>query len=227
MEKFAEQWLIDNQHLLNKPLADFMRNRITVALVAMFTPIAFAVFTRNLFFLMIGPLVAVLVYSAPISLLKSGKKAKEKEIVKVFPDWISTLQTLVLIDTIPNAIRESIDSAPEIIREDIEKLANKILVEPLERSHYMSFLNEYQNPSITETMLSLYQFNFNKKEDLAYEFEVLHARMDRIAAENRRNAVQEKSFFYGMVLMAGPGVATAWIVIISLRLSMIVQSQSM
>ena len=222
MERFAEEWLIDNQFLLNKPLKDFMRNRLIVSLLVILMSLTGAIILKSLPMIIFSPLVGVVVYTIPVAMLKGQKKDREKAIMKVFPDWIATLQTLVLVTTIPNAVYQSVDSAPKEIQDEVRKLSNAILAEPLERQHYLDLLKEYDNANISEVMLSLYQFNFSNKDDLAYEFEVLHNRIDRIAAMNRRQAVEEKAFFYGLVLMVGPGLATGWIMFTALRLAMLV-----
>ena len=222
MERFAEEWLIDNQFLLNKSLKDFMRNRLIVSLLVILMSLTGAIILKSLPMIIFSPLVGVVVYTIPVAMLKGQKKDREKAIMKVFPDWIATLQTLVLVTTIPNAVYQSVDSAPKEIQDEVRKLSNAILAEPLERQHYLDLLKEYDNANISEVMLSLYQFNFSNKDDLAYEFEVLHNRIDRIAAMNRRQAVEEKAFFYGLVLMVGPGLATGWIMFTALRLAMLV-----
>ncbi|MEG2792761.1 MAG: hypothetical protein RR909_03165 [Bacilli bacterium] len=208
---FEEDYIKKNNFLLVKSELNFMKQRFLLALMTFLSLLLVSAVIKDLSFIIFIPIGVVGVYMYPLYQLKQYKKNMAKRIENDFPIWLMQLEVLVLTNTIPNAIKKSINVCPNSLKEDIVLLSNKVMVDPTNKSYYLDFIKPYQTSDITEVLLSLYQFNFANKQDLAYDFHVLHNRMDVLKTKARSIAYEEKGFYYGLILLAEPMVACVWI----------------
>lgn len=214
-----ENYVKENAFLLKQNEEQFMLRRILLALFTAVMMGSIYVIMQDMLFMVLGAIGVIATYEYPILQMKNYKKKQQKEINAVFPQWVMQLETLVMANTIPIAIQKSYAVCPTILKEEVRQLAEKVIADPIDKKAYLHFLRSYQTADIVEVMLSLYQYNFSTKENMAYDFQILHKRLDALQCEARKKAQEEKSFFYGLLLIIEPSLACLWIMLVCMRLS--------
>lgn len=214
-----EDYIKENAFVLKKSEYQFMVQRLLLALVSMITIAIMSFLLNNIIYLFISPFVSFIAYEYPLIAMKNYKKKKQLQINADFPLWVMQLEALVVINTIPNAIKESIDVCPESFKDEVIKLTEKIMIDPVDKKAYLDFLQGYQTSDITEVMLSLHQYNFSTKENMVYDFQILHRRLDSLRTDARKEQYKQKTTFYGFLVMACPFLTTLWILYMIMTLS--------
>lgn len=90
---------------------------------------------------------------------KNTKKAVISEIEMVFPDWLLELSLLLQTDNLHVALEKTIDSSPLIIREELQKLSDEIIIHPTEVEPYMQFFDYLPLENIHSSMKLLYSIS--------------------------------------------------------------------
>lgn len=121
--------------------------------------------------------------------VRSAKKAIQREIEKVYPDWLLELTLLLQTDNMHVAIEKTLADAPAVLRQDLEDLADDIMVNPNDLTPYAAFFNFLNLPSVRSSMKLLYSMaEFGSTDEslqLAELVERNHILMDK--AEQYKN----------------------------------------
>ncbi len=217
-----ETYVKENASLLKDGEFVFMKQRVVLALVCGFLSlIAFLLF-KIAYWYVFAFVIMIFVYKLPLSLLKSYKSKYQVQVRQSFLIWILQLEALVLSNNISNSIKKSAKFCPSIIKEEVEILAKRVEKEPTNKEHYLKFLKEYQNMDMNEVMLSLYQFNFVKKEDLAYDFALIHSRIDNLKLHEQETQYKIQADNWGLVLMCCPILGMGWSMYFCVQLNEII-----
>lgn len=126
--------------------------------------------------------------------LKSKFNKKKSDVYKSFPLWVSTLEILVMTNTIPNTFKKSIETCPDAFKGELIEFVNKIETDPENKEHYKEFLRKYNIEDVSEIIMDMYAFNRLDKNEIVYEFENLNKRLNEIA-KNIRKQRQNTSLF--------------------------------
>lgn len=148
-------------------------------------------------FLIASTALTYIVYKLDYIMLKSAFRKKQTAVKDAFPLWMSTLEILIVTNNIPNTLKKSLISCPDVLREDLEAFIKKIEVNPIDKDAYVSFLSEYNIPEIQEIVLDLYQFNFVEKNNISAEFSALHNRLNRLKSDTRKRRQSSEIFMIG------------------------------
>lgn len=216
-----ETYVKENAFLL-KDEVQFMKQRICFALVSGLLTFIVSLCIGKPQLCIMGIIVFMLVYKAPIYMLKKYKDKQQRSVNSAFLIWILQLEALVLSNNISNSIKKSVQYCPDIIKDEVYQLAKKVELEPMNKNHYLSFLKAYQTLDINEVLLSLYQFNFVKKEDLAYDFALIHHRIDKLKLKEQENNYRIQADNWGLVLMSCPILGMSWSMYFCVQLNEII-----
>lgn len=84
------------------------------------------------------------------------KKNVTKEIQKAFPQWIMELALILQTDNVQVSIAKTLDSAPVVLRPELEQLVENFDVAPHSLKPYTEFLADYDLSDIKSAMKMLY-----------------------------------------------------------------------
>lgn len=214
-----EDYVKENAFILKTSEFQFMRNRILIALMTCLMISLIYYVKRDTLLMLMIIVGTVIMYEYPLMQMKQYKKKQQNLINSAFPQWVMQLEVLVMTNTIPLSIQKSYEVCPSILKDEVKKLSQKVMNDPINKDSYLDFLKGYQTTDIIEVMLSLYQYNFSTKENMAYDFQILHKRLDKLKSEARLNTYKEKEFLYGMLLIIEPMIACVWILGMVMQLS--------
>lgn len=148
-------------------------------------------------FLIASVALTYIVYKLDYIMLKNAFKKKQVAVKDAFPLWMSMLEILIVTNNIPNTLKKSIVSCPEVLKEDLEVFVKKLEINPIDKEAYVSFLSEFNIPEIQEIVLDLYQFNFVEKNNISAEFSALHKRLNRLKSDTRKRRQSSEIFMIG------------------------------
>lgn len=121
--------------------------------------------------------------------LRSAKKRVRREIEKVYPDWLLELALLLQTDNLHVAIEKTLDSAPLVLQYDLRKLADDIIVHPVDLAPYVAFFDFLPMENVQSSMKLLYSISTFGAVDESVQISELvernHTLMER--AEKYRN----------------------------------------
>lgn len=148
-------------------------------------------------FLIASVALTYIVYKMDYIMLKNAFKKKQTAVKDAFPLWMSMLEILIVTNNIPNTVKKSLISCPDVLKDDLEVFVKKLEVNPIDKEAYTKFLSEFNIPEIQEMVLDLYQFNFVEKNNISTEFSALHTRLNRLKSDTRKRRQSSEIFMIG------------------------------
>ena len=215
----TEDYVKENAYLLKGSTMQFMKQRIFMSIFVFLLFMSGYALMKDPFFIGLSVAVAGCIYIYPLLKMRGYKKKKQNEIDLAVSQWVIQLEPLILTNTIPVAIEKSLSICPKAIKNDVQVLSEKIMVEPTNKTYYMDFVKGFHTSDITEIMLSLHQYNFVNKEDILLDFQILHKRLEEIRAESKKKQNEEKSFMYSMLLIVEPFLMMFWVLMFVFTIS--------
>ena len=111
----------------------------------------------------------VLLVTQPGRQYKSALKKVRKEVEKQFPEWLMALALQMQSNNVHVSVSKSIESAPEILQEELRKLEAEIKMQPNDLQPYINFMKKLDLPDVTSAMKMLYSmatfgFDNNNKQ---------------------------------------------------------------
>ncbi len=105
-----------------------------------------------------------------------AKRKIAKEIEKQFPGWLMDLALLLQTDNVQVALRNSLETAPDVLSVSLQELVDRLEAEPDSIEPYYEFLKEYQNPDVQSMMKMLYSLSYGSTNEIENQIEELIAR---------------------------------------------------
>ena len=188
--------------------------RVRNALIAFFIVLILAlpsITKYGLLAILVALAVAFGIFKLPYIDLSSYYKRHLTRIDTLLPYYLKSLEILVQHYTVPVALRRSIDTAPEIFKDGLEKLVRKIeegdsTVEP-----YMDFAKEYPVRDSMRMMRLLYRLSLgsqeNKQEQLmmfSRTVSSLQNKAREVKYKNRLETMEKKTMT--MLMCTGAGI---------------------
>lgn len=129
--------------------------------------ILFLLFISNLNFLniMIIVIIAFAMFKLPYINLKRFYQANLYQINLMLPYYLKSLEILVQHYTVPVALARSIDTAPDIFKEGLRKLVDKVNQGDSSVDPYMDFAKEYPVRDSMRMMRLLYRLGLGSQEN--------------------------------------------------------------
>ena len=88
------------------------------------------------------------------------------ELEKKFPRWVLRFSLLASSQSIPAALRNSVDSCPNVIRRELEKLIDEIDKHPTSIEPYLNFFGYLDVPQVRSMMLMIYSLSEYGSDDI-------------------------------------------------------------
>lgn len=180
--------------LTPKFIKNYMRNKILLALLPLLW-LLYMNFTKDFSYVYLVPVAMAFCYKIPYILMKLQHNQNSNDVVKSIPLWINQIYALIEINTIHNAIINSLgDNTPLAIKKDLTAFIEKINKNPKDKSAYLDFLDRYKIDGFSDIMLKLYEFNNLSKEKLKYEIRNLNHDLGKIEAMKRQARFKNETF---------------------------------
>ena len=204
---------IDVQKLFNIRL----RNGMITIFVCIFLFIADLSYINILFSLIAGFVVYKLSYSS----LKRYYKSHLHTIDLMLPYYLKNLEILVQHYTVPVALGKSIEDAPEIFRNGLKDLIEKINAGDSSINPYMDFAREYPVRDSMRMMRLLYRLSLGsqeRKQEQLLTFSRNISSLQQKARETRYKERLEKMESKTMVMLITTGIGVMILLIISIMM---------
>lgn len=111
---------------------------------------------NNKLLLVVGVLISLFCFFSPNISYKLSKKSTIKEIEKAFPQWLMELALLLQGDNVQVAISKTVDSAPVVLRPELDLLVKSFEQNTYSIVPYNNFLADFDLPEIKSAMRMLY-----------------------------------------------------------------------
>lgn len=115
--------------------------------------------------LLISFIIGYLVFKLPYTQLQSYYKANLVKIDQMLPYYLKSLEILIQHYTVPVALRKSIDTAPDIFKNGLRTLVDKIEAGVSTVDPYMDFAKEYPVRDSMRMMRLLYRLGLGSQEN--------------------------------------------------------------
>ena len=145
-------------------------------------------------------------YLLPSMILERKVRHKIRSVRYHFPIYLRQIQVLLQNNTVVKSIELSLEYVPDVLKHDIEKLNEKIKVDPTNMNHYVDCMKEYNLIEIQRSMKWLYRYqNFGYKDAYSQFNRMLIStskwlRQSRI--ENKKDSIQVYQWM-GMLPLIG------------------------
>lgn len=90
----------------------------------------------------------------------------KKELDKKFPRWVMRFSLLASSQSIPSALRSSVDNCPNVIRNELVKLVDGIDKSPTGIEPYLEFFGYLDVPEVRSMMLMIYSLSEYGTQDI-------------------------------------------------------------
>ncbi len=114
--------------------------------------------------LLVGLIVGYLLFKSPYSSLKRYYNRNLYQINLMLPYYLKSLEILIQHYTVPVAIGKSIDTAPDIFKDGLRKLVQKIDEGDSSVEPYMDFARQYPVRDSMRMMRLLYRLSLGSQE---------------------------------------------------------------
>lgn len=78
------------------------------------------------------------------------------EINQAFPKWLFDIMLLIQRESVEGAIIRSVEQSPPVLQAEINRISNVLMLKPHDADAYMSFMADFNIPSIEKSMRKLY-----------------------------------------------------------------------
>lgn len=147
------------EHILNIEINNdwFVRRYKTICILRYFM-LTIIFYDNKLIIVGLTFLACLLAYFLPILILERKARIKIKSIRYHFPIYLRQIQVLLQNNTVVKSIELSLEYVPDILRDDIVKLNDKLRLEPNNMSHYVNCMKQYNLVEIQRSMKWLYRY---------------------------------------------------------------------
>jgi hypothetical protein len=147
------------EHILNIELNNdwFIRRYKTICILRYFL-LTILFYDNKLIIVGLTFLACLIAYFLPILILERKARIKIKSIRYHFPIYLRQIQVLLQNNTVVKSIELSLEYVPDILRDDIVKLNDKLRLEPNNMSHYVNCMKQYDLVEIQRSMKWLYRY---------------------------------------------------------------------
>ena len=204
---------IDTEKLFNSRL----KNGMIAIFVMFFAFIADITYANLLFCLLAG----YGIFKLPYMQLKKYYKAHLHTIDLMLPYYLKNLEILVQHYTVPVALGKSVGDAPEIFREGLKELIEKINAGDSTINPYMEFARDYPVRDSMRMMRLLYRLSLGsneRKQEQLLTFSRNISNLQQKARETRYRERLDKMESKTMVMLVTTGVGVMILLVISIMM---------
>ena len=204
--------------------------RITSAFIGFLIVLTFAITGNNSaeiinsqFFLnlVLASVVAVVIFKAPYTQLKSYYKKHLHEIDVMLPYYLKSLEILIQHYTVPVAIGKSINDAPDIFRPGLRRMIERINSGDATVDPYMEFANTYPVRDSMRMMRLLYRLGIGsqeKKQERLMMFSRTVSSLQNKARETKYKERLNHMESQTMIMLVVTGIGVMLVILISMMM---------
>jgi len=198
---------------------EMFNRRIKNAMIALAFSLFFVITDLSYLTVVLAVLVAGLVFKLPYLDLKSYRKRHMHEIDVQLPYYLKGLEILIQHYTVPVAIGKSIESAPPIFKDGLQKLIDSINSGDSSIEPYMQFARDYPVRDSMRMMRLLYRLGLGKqerKQEQLMTFSRTISNLQQKARETKYKERLEKMESKTMTMLVCTGIGIMILLIISI-----------
>ena len=139
----------------------------------------------------LGGFAAIYSLAQPKLKLNLAKKKTMREIDKAFPVWIMELSLLLQTDNPQVALTRSVERAPYILKNDLQKLVNNIEINPTSIEPYLGFMPEFDLPDVQSALRMLYSMSETGAQDSQRQIMFMVERNNHLLDKSERMANED------------------------------------
>lgn len=195
-----------------------LRNAMMVLAFSLFILIA----DMSYLTIILAGLIAVAVFKLPYMDLKNYRKRHMHEIDVQLPYYLKSLEILIQHYTVPVAIGKSVETAPPIFKEGLQKMIDTINSGDSSIEPYMQFARDYPVRDSMRMMRLLYRLGLGKqerKQEQLMTFSKTISNLQQKAREtkykNRLETMESKT----MTMLVCTGIGVMILMVISIMMT--------
>lgn len=151
-------------------------------------------------------IICLITYLFPSIILERKAYHKIKSVRYHFPIYLRQIQVLLQNNTVVKSIELSLEYVPDVLKHDIERLNEKIKVDPSNMDHYIDCMKHYNLIEIQRSMKWLYRYqNFGYKDAYSQFNRMLVSTskwLRQARLENKKDSIQVYQWM-GMLPLIG------------------------
>lgn len=185
--KMSGTWMEPNEECKEhagkkrKQIYPFKMERIFLPVLSIC--ILYGVVIKNNAVCIVSALAFMIVFTQPKRSIRAARMRAIREIRKKFPYWMRNLSLSLQRENVQVAISNSVETAPDILKEPLYKMVADLEKDPVSIQPYTLFLKEYNLPEISSAMKMLYALNMSGKEELVNQMDSLVERNTKLLAQ--------------------------------------------
>lgn len=149
-----------------------------------------------------------------------------KELERVFPDWLMEIALLLQFENVYIALKKSIETAPALLKPEIEILCAEIENSPGSVEPFLEFMNDFDTTSISDTMKLLHSITIGIGES-ADEQIVEILRENNMLIEKNNELKDENDLAGYLFMFWAPGLIAGGKLIVDMFAFMILSMSDM
>ena len=169
--------------------------------------------------LLVGLIVGYLLFKSPYSSLKRYYNRNLYQINLMLPYYLKSLEILIQHYTVPVAIGKSIDTAPDIFKDGLRKLVQKIDEGDSSVEPYMDFARQYPVRDSMRMMRLLYRLSLGSQESKQQQLLMFSSNVSVLqnkAREQRYKDRLDKMEKRTLVMLMGTGGGILFLLLIAI-----------
>lgn len=143
----------------------------------------------------------------PTRLKKVHRKWLAREVEKAFPDWMISVALLLQTDNVHVALSKSVEDAPFVLQEELERLLDGIEKNPTVIDPYLDFYSQIPMPEIQSSMKMLYSMSQFGAEEMGTQIESMISRnsvmQDKAEKMRSKDQLAGMGFFVFLPMLTG------------------------
>ncbi len=203
-------------------IMDMYNKRVRNALLALAFSLFMLVVELSYLTVIFAILVAVFVFKLPYLDLKNYRKRHMHEIDVQLPYYLKGLEILIQHYTVPVAIGKSIETAPPIFKEGLQKLIDSLNQGDSTIEPYMQFARDYPVRDSMRMMRLLYRLGLGRqerKQEQLMTFSRTISNLQQKARETKYKNRLEKMESKTMTMLICTGIGVMILMIISILMT--------
>lgn len=202
--------------LKDKELQSFQESRYKKSSRVLLLLIVLPLMKFNLFYFILVCGVSFFEYKRPYLKLKQEFNQELSLVKYQFPIWLRQIQILLYTNNVLNAMIFSYDSAPSIIKDELQILINSLKENPNDLNAFLYFMSEYKINEIDRAMKLLYRTYIIDQSDTSKQLNRMIASTTKWIRFERLNRHEESIKTYEWIgIIPLLGVTLVFLVIMA------------
>ena len=132
---------------------------IGIAILSVVLAVGLVLYRPEVSSLFLAAAIVAVGFNAHQFILSLTVRALKKEIDKEFPKWLFDMLLLLQRESVEGAMFKSVERVSPVLKGDLQRVCVALATTPQSADVYMSFLADFKNPNISETMRTLYSLS--------------------------------------------------------------------